>query len=177
MKFRATSILSTALAAVVGFGFAATAAMAQGKRYPMHPASAQLLRTAKANGVKVLIDPGKKHCPPKLFGFATRNGYLVVCYRNHTMIDGKRGLSKNEALELADTIRHELVHIVQYCAYGGNMILPQNENYFISYAQDLGMPILSYGRHQWATEAEARVLAHELTEAQIADLLIKSCRN
>ena len=176
MKLRATSILSTALAAVVGFGFAATAAIAKGKSYPMNRASAQLLETAKATGVKVVINPGAKHCPPKLFGFATSNGYLVLCYDNHTMIDGKPGLSRNEANELADTIRHELVHIVQYCAYGGNMILPQNEDYFISYAQDLGMPILSYETHQWATEAEARVLAHEFSEMQIANLLVKSCR-
>lgn len=175
-KITATSILTTALAAIIGFGFAATAVMAKGKFYPMNPDSVRLLETAKATGVKVVIDPGEKYCPPKLFGFAADNGYLVVCYDNHTQIDGKLGLSKDEANELADTIRHELVHIVQYCAYGGNMILPENEDYFISRAQDLGMPILSYETHQWATEAEARVLAHEFSEIQIAFLLTRSCR-
>lgn len=76
---------------------------------------------------------------------------------------------------MADTIRHELIHAVQYCL-GRDVIHPQYEEQYISDAQEhLHWNILGYEPSKWGGEAEARVLAHILEEEDIAEMLLQAC--
>ena len=81
---------------------------------------------------------------------------------------------------LADTVRHELVHIAQFCK-GRNvgatsaLLYPDLQEKAIQGAIELHMPVDKYDPASYATEAEARVLAQLYNDQQVADLLKRHC--
>lgn len=174
--------LSTKLAAaVVGAVVALAATKASHAHHvPRQPldeaASVALLRTAESHGVAIFLDTGDESAArickeEEIFGAANRLGQLLLCVERHN----------GDGVELADTIRHELVHIAQYCkarrvGATSATLFPSSTEHFISVARDyLHWNPQAYRAAQHSTEAEARVLAHELTEQQIGIILERNC--
>lgn len=123
-----------------------------------------LINTASSVGVQFHVnDP--THCTPGMMGMANLEKHVLICLDNHS-----------DRAELADTIRHELLHVVQVCL-GDRLIYPDRIEYTRTYAQtDLGWNILGYPVEQWDQEGEARTLAHFLDESDVEELLVKACR-
>lgn len=88
---------------------------------------------------------------------------FVLCVDNH----------RGNAVELMDTIRHEAVHVAQYCM--GGLLAPDRKEEFLSRAQDIGFSPLSYEPKAWYIEGEAWVLADSLTGAQTQQLVNAAC--
>jgi hypothetical protein len=162
-----------ALIACAAIGITASAALAS-PVFVLKPTEA-LLEHSTTVGVKIYVDPSKDVCTPGALGFMTKQKHLVICYENHVMSDGDPAPSQEELDELADTVRHELIHAAQYCAVDGGVLFPEYQEQFLDKAQDLGMPILSYEVDEWYSEAEARVLSHLMSEDQVKELLNESC--
>ena len=167
-----SSILKTAL---IGAAIGLTASAAFCSPVAVLGPTKTLLEHAATIGVKVRVDPPGGACEPGLMGFMTRQKDLVICHRNHAMIDGNPDLSTAELVELADTVKHELIHAAQYCAADGNNLFPQYKEDFLDRAQDLGMPMLAYESEDWYSEAEARVLSYLLSEEEVKQLLSQTC--
>ena len=66
------------------------------------------------------------------------------------------------------TIKHELIHHGQACV--GDGVLREGVDYL---SEDF--PYLAYDPEDWDTEAEARVLADELSQTQLSRLLTWAC--
>lgn len=134
--------------------------------------SAELLGFVASTGHAVYM--GAEVCDknPGLMGFADPRGALVICGANH----------KGDYEELADTIRHETIHLAQFCKgrkYGASsaLLFPNNKLYFLGVAtRHLHWNPHRYPERKWNAEAEARVLAHELDEREVGALLLKYCR-
>jgi len=168
--------LSPALRAlIVSAAIGVTASAALASPVAVLEPTKTLLEHSTTLGVKIYVDPSKEVCTPDALGFMTRQKDLVICYENHVMSDGDPAPSKEEMIELADTVRHELIHAAQYCAVDGGVLFPEYQEQFLDKAQDLGMPILSYEVDEWYSEAEARVLSHLMSEDQVKELLNESC--
>ena len=166
-----TRAATTALAGCVIFGFASAAFAHHVPHQPFVAEETKLLiDTVKATGHRVLVDQGPCLEGNGMMGFATNNGFLVICAKNHG----------NDVDELADTVRHEAFHLAQFCkaknrGATGALIMPDVIEQSRSLALALHMPVNAYPVHQRDTEAEARAAAHVLDEAEIAALLIKEC--
>jgi len=160
---------------VVGAAIGVTASAAFSSPVAVLEPTKTLLEHSTTLGVKIYVDPLGDVCTPDSLGFMTQQKDLVICYENHVMSDGNPAPSKRELVELADTVRHELIHAAQYCAANGDVLLPQYKDQFLDEAQDLGMPILSYEVEEWYPEAEARVLSYLLSEDQVKELLNETC--
>ena len=166
-------IAATALAVVTAFG-AASAAYAKPALQPFNQDSSRaLLDTLKADGVKVFVDD--EFCFREdnagLLGVATSDERLLLCVRNH----------QGDHDELADTLRHEVVHLAQYCKgrrVGATIatLQPQHTEDYVRHAiEELAMPAQAYDRSKRAVEAEARVMAQYLTDAQTVELYSRYC--
>ena len=166
-------IAATALAVVTAFG-SASAAYAKPALQPFNrEGSRALLDTVKADGVKVFID--EEFCfkeeNRRLLGVATSDERLLLCVKNHG----------GDYDELADTLRHEVVHLAQYCKgrlLGTTIatIHPQHSRAYVRHAiEELNMPTQAYDRSKWAVEAEARVFAQYLDDAETARLYNDFC--
>ena len=175
-------IFSTKLAAaVVGAAVALVAARASHAHHiPRQEvdqaASVALLKTAQGLGVTVFLDTNDKAAAKickeeEFFGAANNQNQLLLCIERH---DG-------DWVELADTIRHELVHIAQYCkarkvgATSATLFPSSTEDFIFRSQTQLHWNPQAYRAAQRSTEAEARVLAHELTEQQIGIILDRNC--
>ena len=129
-----------------------------------------LLQTAREVGVKVRTERSgpqfAKHCKRDgILGGATRNGYLLICVDNHG----------EDVDELADTIRHEVLHLAQFCR--GGLLQPGMKEPNLEFAVNgLHMPTGNYDKKDYYKEAEARVGAHYLSEQGVADTLLRACR-
>ena len=82
------------------------------------------------------------------------NGVVTVCVR--------------EGVDTKTTIKHELIHHGQACV--GDGVLREGVDYL---SEDF--PYLAYDPEDWDTEAEARVLASELSQTQLTWLLSWAC--
>lgn len=162
-------VATTALTAIAAAGFAATSIASQAQALErqsfVEAESVSLLRTAQRLGIKVFVDPAECKKNPKLMGYMTNSGRLVLCATNHG----------DDLAEFADTIRHELIHAVQFCI-GNRVIFPDQIETTRGFAQtDLGWDILGYPTDQWDTEGEARTLAHIWDESDIETALTRAC--
>jgi len=167
-----TRAATTALTGLAIFGFASAAFAHHVEQQPFVASESRLLLDAvRRTGHQILVND--KTCEEKagLFGAATNRKQLLICVDNH----------KGDADELADTIRHEALHLVQMCKgrSGGAtiaLLAPEDREQFLNDAVTwLHMPVSSYPSSQHHVEAEARVLAHHLDEHQVAQLLVKFC--
>ena len=130
-----------------------------------------LLDTARSVGISIFTDktaPGV--CKEGLFGAANNKNQLLICIANHG----------DNTDELADTIRHELIHSAQYCkgrrvGATSALLYPELTDKAMQGAVELHMPVDQYTPVQYATEAEARVLAQIYEEEQIATVLRREC--
>lgn len=162
---------TTALTGLAVLGFASSAFAHHIPQQPWNDSQMeQLLDAASDVGIELYRDVNVCREVQGLQGAMYEVGALLVCTEAHEDEDG----NIKEA-ELADTIRHELVHGIQYCL-GREMIHPQYEDEFISDAQtELHWHILAYEPKDWGGEAEARILAHVLSEEEIAPMLRQAC--
>ena len=159
-----TRAAHTALTGLAIFGFASAAFAHHVEQQPfVETESTLLLDAVRRTGHQVY---GKADiCEEGLLGVATSDKRLLICVDNH----------KGDMDEMADTIRHEALHLVQYCNNGATL-MPEENDQFIDYAQEyLHWDILGYDPSAWSIEAEARVMAHFLDEHQVAQLLVKYC--
>lgn len=166
-----TKAAATALTGLAIFGFASAAFAHHVQRQPfVESESAALLKVVQATGHRVFIDAGPCKEDKKLYGFATTKSALVICTEAH-------GDNKTE---LADTIRHEALHLAQFCKgrnHGATsaLLAPKRIQENRELAVELHMPISSYRPQARDSEAEVRAMAHVLEEEQVATLLIKHC--
>ena len=164
---------TTALTGLAILGFASSAFAHHVEQQPWDEEQmGQLARAALDVGISLHQDVGICNEMEGLMGAMFEKGHLLVCTEAHKDEDGMI-----RADELADTVRHELLHAVQYCL-GREMIHPQHEDQFIEDARDqLHMPMMGYDPEEWGGEAEARVLSYLLSEEEIAPMLRQACAN
>ena len=162
------SSIATATATALLSLFAVGTAQAAPQRQPWVASETRYLSTiAKELGVKLYRDVPSV-CDKKAYGMATSEYQLVVCLENHG----------NNLIELADTVRHEMIHIAQYCRGNGEIaLLTTKPNAHLRYAVEvLGWNITEqYEKEYWLAEGEAFSLAHIMEEHEIAELLIDNC--
>ena len=130
-----------------------------------------LLEVVRETGHSVYSGGGPCDTQPA-YGFATPAGQLVICVDNH----------RGNLVELADTIRHEAFHLAQFCkarrvGATSAVIFPDRQEHMLEEAIALGMPVKRYQARQYAMEAEARVIAHEMDADQIAVILEAECHH
>jgi len=167
-----TKAATTALTGLAIFGFASAAFAHHVPQQPfVESESVGLLNTVQATGHEVFVDGGMCNQGNGILGYATTSGELVICAKNHG----------NDMDELADTIRHEALHLVQFCKGRRNgataaLLVPQHAQGNLDYAiNHLHMPEGQYEARQHYAEGEARVLAYSLDEHEVANLLIEEC--
>ena len=118
-----------------------------------------LILTAKGLGIKFKYDGPVCEAHPRLLGaFTTPEGIVTICYKNAS----KFGVSPLQVL------RHELIHAAKLCV--GGPLLKRDYSSPVDLSAD-------YPADQLRTEAEARVLADELSELDIARTLVVACTN
>jgi hypothetical protein len=88
---------------------------------------------------------------------------FTLCVANH----------KGDSAELADTIRHEAVHVAQACK--GGPIYSLSSIFNVSTKEERAM-ISTYPQHQRARELEARVIAREQDEVYVTNLIKEYCK-
>ena len=172
----ATRFTAALLAGFCIFG-AAQSAQAHHVKYQRYveAETTALIRTAIRSGITVFTertdDTVKQFCNERrLYGQANNSNQLLICIGNH----------KGNQDELADTIRHELIHSAQFCKarrVGATMALlrPDLTERSMEIARELHMPMSKYEEKQWPYEAEARALAFTLDEHEVADLVASEC--
>lgn len=130
-----------------------------------------LLDTARSVGISIFTDKtSPKACKEGLYGAANSRNQLLICIASHG----------DDVNELADTIRHELIHSAQYCkgrrvGATSALLYPELTDKALQGAIQLHMPVDKYSPSQRASEAEARVLAQIYEEEQIAAVLRREC--
>ena len=168
-----TRLATTALTGFCALGMVGAAQAHHVTQQPYVEAeTAHLLRTARAVGVRVFTDANTpKPCRSGAYGYANTKHQLLICVKNHA----------GDMNEMADTIRHELVHIAQYCkgrkaGATSALLYPELRDKALVGARDhLHMPMDKYTPSKYAAEAEARVLAQIYEEHQVATLLKRHC--
>jgi len=162
-------LTATALAATCAVG-AATAALAHHRtdQQPyVHEETMSLLAAARRVGIQIFTERSngaRGLCRKGLYGMANSNNQLLLCVDNHG----------GNMAELADTVRHELIHNAQFCK--GGMIHPDLKDKMLAVARDeLHMPMDKYEPRKYYREAEARVLAHIMDEHEVAELVTEHC--
>jgi hypothetical protein len=166
-----TRIAATALAGLAILG-SASPALAKPQQQPWNlQESRDLLNTVRSTGHFVGIDVARCKEEPAPYGYATSRGVLVICVTRH-------GDNLNE---LADTIRHETLHLAQFCHGKDNgasigLLLPERREEFALRARnELGFTGQGYKPFQVAIENEVRVLAHVLDEHHVTSVLERYC--
>lgn len=103
--------------------------------------------------VQLVVNPPECKDPYHPAGLYEQ-GTVTVCVR--------------EGVNTTETIKHELIHHGQACV--GDGVLREGVDYLTE-----DFPYLAYDPEEWETEAEARVLAAELTNQQLEWLLTWAC--
>jgi len=168
-----TRLATTALAGFCALGMVGAAQAHHTQQQPYVVSETRsLLQAATSLGVQVFTDKeAPEACKDGLLGMANGSHQLLLCVDNHA----------NDMDELADTIRHELVHIAQFCkgrkvGATSALLYPELRDKALAGARDhLHMPMDRYEPRKHAAEAEARVLAQIYEERQIAALLKRHC--
>lgn len=126
-----------------------------------------LLMTIKHTGTVISVDHPTICKDKTLMGQYTYQPKVIdqmtICINNH----------KGDNAELLDTVRHEAVHIAQSCNNGPLHSLSslttgttKEETTFLKQV---------YPAFQFHTELEARVIARDYNELQVANLLVEYC--
>jgi hypothetical protein len=158
MKF-----LTTALVAV---GFAVGTLPAKANLAATYLMNSPVLDAVKSTDALVLID--SPACRKDgLFGVyeaGTKYGNILhICLARH----------HNDMRELQDTVKHEAIHVAQYCR--NSVLLNPSLVAKEATSSDLSN-LANYASSQRAIELEARVLARKLSEEQVADVVMRHCR-
>ena len=164
-------LATTALAAVTLFG----AAAARAHHLPRQPYNKHEVRiltdVAETVGIRIFNEnsgpAAAKACKKGVLGIAQSNGQLLLCIANH----------KGNTTELGDTIRHEMLHMVQFCNKNRPLLPARSAEFIKTARQHLHWDVKHYDQSSWAKEAEARVMAYHLNERQIAALLTRFCKS
>ena len=166
-----TRIAATALTGLAILG-SASPVLAGPQQQPWNlQESRDLLNTVRGTGHYVGIDVARCEEKSAPYGYATSRGTLVICATKH---DG-------DLNELADTIRHEAIHLAQFCKGSKegkviSLLYPDRKEDIAFVARnDLGFVGHGYESHKIAIENEARVLAQVLEEEQVEALLTSQC--
>ena len=127
----------------------------------IHKESAQLLARFEQLGGRTYFN--SELCEKyKVFG-VQRGNQVHICLDRH----------EGDLDELADTVRHEVWHVVQAC--NGYQPLMYDTNAEIFEAIEHGWDPRAYKRSHWAHEAEAFNAARNYTEKEISGFLTAYC--
>ena len=120
-----------------------------------------LLMDFEALGGRVYIDSQLCKDNPGVYGLAS-GATVHLCTAPH----------KGDQEEMADTIRHEVFHIAQFCNKGP---LSSSAAGAIAEAYEKGWTEGNYKPSHWHMEAEAHYVAATFTPEEIKNVLIKTC--
>ena len=131
------------------------------------PTVSALFAAIRATGTQIYIDHPYECKDPTMMGSYTyaRNqiDQFTVCVANH----------KGDSAELADTIRHEAVHVAQACK--GGPLYSLSSIFNVSTQQERAT-VSTYPQHQRARELEARVIARDQDEVYVTNLIKEHCK-
>ena len=165
-------IKQLAALALTGFTLLGSASSAAPIHQPWNNAQVDhLLETVEDVGYTVYRGGGPCDTAPAYGLVAHGEKVFLICAANH------RG---NLPL-LADTVRHEAVHVAQFCKAdrGGAthaLLMPDFNRVFTRVAkEELEVPFHLYPASHVPYEAEANVLANILDEDQVAETIKTEC--
>ena len=103
-----------------------------------------------------------ERCSKGIFGsYTPKTDVMVLCIENHS-----------DFPELADTIRHEAIHIIQTCKGGPVLSFQQ----VASYAKPEDYKAMNnYSTHSHHHELEAAIGARSMTDAQVVTTFKSAC--
>ena len=169
------SLIGLALLATVATGLAAP-----GQAHDLRTDSTKdsllgLVDKAESLGIRFSVDGKTCQENENLMGYMEAPTMVMTfCAENH------RAKGGDFFFEMADTLRHELIHAAQFCkaSYSRTPILfPQQIKHSRDFAQEhLDWNILGYPTFQWDVEGEARTVSHEVSDAKVAGILDAACR-
>lgn len=139
------------------------------RQNPSLGAATRLRQRAEAVGVTFFTEQDGGYaaqvCRKGAYGMANSQKQVLICLGRHG----------DDWQELTDTLRHELVHIAQFCH--GGPLHPERTAELLRYTDGvLGWNVRgNYPPKAWAMEAEAFTFAHLWTSEQIGDLLEEHC--
>ena len=136
----------------------------------------ELVERGEALGIEFQSDTQECKETAGLMGYMTAPSMvMVLCIENHGRMFGPDAFDN-----LADTIRHELIHAAQFCKSTWSttaLLFPENARFSQEYAQQqLGWDVFLYPEYQWPMEGEARTVAYFVDDQGTADLLDEACR-
>jgi hypothetical protein len=168
------SILGLALAATTAVTLAAPAQAHELRTDSTEQSVKALMNTAQGLGIRFQVNTQECRDTEGLMGYMEAPHMVTtLCVDNH------RAYGAQAFNALADTVRHELVHVAQFCkaTHSTNILFPGEVRKAVEFAQvHLGWHILGYPTHQWDSEAEARAIAHEVNDIQVGRILNRACR-
>lgn len=168
------SVLSLALAVTATVSLTAPAQAHELRTDSTVESVTALLKTATDLGIKVRVQAKDCKDNPGLMGYMQApTMVMTLCVENHSMY----GNAKDAAI--ADTIRHELIHAAQFCnaTWSDEILFPSLLERSFRIAQDhLGWDTSKYHPDHRSSEAEARAVTHELSDAKVGQLLDNRCR-
>lgn len=153
-------------AAFVAVGFAASILPVKANLLSTYLVNSPVLDAVKSTGALVLIDSAacRKDGLYGLYEVGTEYGNLLhVCLTRH----------KNDLGELEDTVKHEAIHVAQFCRNSVLLNPAVVSKEVTSY--DLSA-VSTYAPTQRDIELEARVLARKLSEEQVAAVVTRHCK-
>jgi hypothetical protein len=168
------SILSLVIATTTALSLAAPTQARMVRTDISKEAIMGLVKTGQRLGIQFQVDTPDCKENARLMGYMVApQMVMTVCLKNH------EAYGDMAVVNLADTIRHELIHAAQFCkaTYSSNVLFPDRINESLDFAQEhLDWNVLGYPVQYWNAEGEARTLAHHFSEQQVSVLLDKSCR-
>ena len=169
------SLIGLALVATAATGLAAPVQAHALRTDSTKDSLLNLVGKAESLGIRFNVDSETCQENENLMGYMEAPTMVMTfCAENH------RARGGDFFFEMADTLRHELIHAAQFCkaSYSQAAILfPQHIEHSRDFAQEhLGWNILGYPAHQWDAEGEARTVSHEASDAKVAGILDAACR-
>jgi len=164
-------LAALALAGSVILG-SASSAVAEVKHQPMNvEGTDRILKTVQAVGYNVFSGGGPCDTAPAYGVVAPDMKAFLICVDNHG----------NRTDLLADTVRHEAVHVAQYCkakrvGATNALLMPEQNDTFTALAlHDLNAPFHMYPPSHRPFEAEAFAVAHVADDDMIVKILKEEC--
>jgi len=164
-------LAALALAGSVILG-SASSAVAQVIHQPMNAEGTdRILKTVQAVGYTVFKGGGPCDTAPAYGVVAPDMKAFLICVKNHG----------NRMDLLADTVRHEAVHVAQFCkakrvGATNALLMPEHNRLFTGLATDiLEAPFHMYPPSHRPYEAEAFAVAHVSDDDQVVKILKEEC--
>lgn len=165
-------LAALALAGSVILGAGASSAVAGATPQPWNSASNdRLLQAVEDAGYTIYNGGGPCDTAPAYGLVAPSQNAFIICVENH----------QGNLQVLADTVRHEAVHVAQFCkarrvGATNALLMPDHNDLFTGLATDvLEAPFHMYPPSVRPYEAEAFAVAHVSSDDQVVRILEQEC--